>query len=709
MSMPFLLPFPLPGDEAAILRAMARPGGLMAVPAGELPYLGRAVAGLDLLGLVRLAETAGDADGAALYEFWLGAHGTEAVACAAWFNLGVARMKAGNPAGAVDAYRTALRLKPDMTEAAINLGSALEASGQTEAALGAWRSALPPASMRQILHNQLGRVMEAQGQLGPAGCELRASLLIAPHQADVQQHLVHIRQRTTAWPATRLDVPGLTEAEAAFNCGPLAALAMYDDPALQAACAADWIARKVPPAPERLAPIAGYAHNRLRIGYLSTDFCRHAMSFLIAELLELHDRARFEVYGYDASPEDGSEIRARVLAAFDHHIPIHRLPDEAAARAIVADEIDILIDLNGLTKGARLGILRWKPAPVIATYLGYIGPVPLPELDYILCDAVTIPPEMEAAYTPRPLRIDGCYQANDSRAPVLPPVSRAAEGLPESAFVYTCASHHYKLTEAMWHSWCRIIEATGNPANGGAATADGATGGATIADGAVGRMATDDLATGDGATADGAAGLVATDDLATGDVATREGATGDAAAGDAATGDAAAGGGAVQPAAKADSVLWLIDDNPESRSALTARWLACGLSADRLIFAPRVDPDRYRARLALADVFLDTHPYNAGTIASDALRMGLPIVTLQGQAFAARMAASLLTAVGLPEAIAPTAQDYEAIAIGLCHDKAAHQRMKTHLAGDAWGRTLGNSADFTRRFEAAMDRVRLTP
>ena len=165
----------------------------------------------------------------------------------------------------------------------------------------------------------------------------------------------------------------------------------------------------------------------------------------------------------------------------------------------------------------------------------------------------------------------------------------------------------------------------------------------------------------------------------------------------------------MQPAAKADSVLWLIDDNPESRSALTARWLAYGLSADRLIFAPRVDPDRYRARLALGDVFLDTHPYNAGTIASDALRMGLPIVTLQGQAFAARMAASLLTAVGLPEAIAPTAQDYEAIAIGLCHDKAAHQRMKTHLAGDAWGRTLGNSADFTRRFEAAMDRVRLTP
>ena len=612
MSMPFLLPFPLPGDEASLRRAMQRAGGLSAVPVGELAYLGRAVAGLDLLGVVRLAEEAAPADGMALYEFWLSAHGTEMPACAAWFNLGVARMKAHNPSAAVDAYRNALRLKPDLTEAAINLGSALEASGQTEAALGAWRAAMPPAALRQVLHNQLGRVLEAQGRLGPAGEELRASLLISPHQEDVQQHLVHIRQRTTAWPVTSLGVPGLTDAEAAFHCGPLAALALFDDPKLQAASAADWIARKAPPAPDHLAPVTGYAHDRIRIGYLSTDFCRHAMSFLIAELLELHDRSRFEVYGYDASPEDGSDIRARVLAALDHHIPIHGLSDEAAARSMASDEIDILIDLNGLTKGARLGILRWKPAPVIATYLGYIGPIPLPELDYILCDEVTIPQHMEQSYAPRPLRIAGCYQANDSRAPTLPPVSRAAEGLPEEAFVYTCVSHHYKLTEEVWDGWCRIMAWT------------------------------------------------------------------------------------------EDSVLWLIDDNPESRATLTDRWQAKGLAADRLIFAPRVDPDRYRARLALADLFLDTHPYNAGTIASDALRMGLPIVTLQGKTFAARMASSLLTAVGLTQGITTSQAEYEARAILLCRNRAALHHMKAHLSGDAWARTLGDAAGFTQRFEAAL-------
>ena len=612
MTLPFSLSFPMPDDERMLTRSLARAGGLTALPQAELPYLGRAIVGLGLMDLVRHAEGAALPDAVQIYEIWLTAHGSTHAACGAWFNLGVARMRSGVPAPAVEAYRQALRIKPDMTEAAINLGTALEAAGQVEAALGAWRAALPAPALRQVLHNQLGRVLEIQGRLGAAAEELRASLLIAPHQPDVQQHLVHIRQRITAWPAVDLDVPGLTAAEAAMNCGPLAALALFDDPVLQAATGADWIARKAPSPGGPLAPAEGYDHDRIRIGYLSTDFCRHAMSFLIAELLERHDRSRFEVYGYCASPEDGSDIRARVLAAMDHHVKITGLMDAEAAARIRADEIDVLIDLNGLTKGARVGVLRWKPAPVQITYLGYIGPIPLPELDYILCDEVTIPQSLDQLYTPKPLRIAGCYQANDSRPPTLPAVSRAAEGLPADAFVYCCVSHHYKLTEAMFAGWCTIL------------------------------------------------------------------------------------------AQVPGSVLWLIDDNPESRVALSGRWVAQGLDPARLIFAARVDPDRYRARLALADLFLDTAPYNAGTIASDALRMGLPLLTLRGTAFAARMAASLLTAVGLTDCIAISMEDYIARAVTFGQDAGVFGQVKAKLAGDAWMRTLGDSAGFARRFEATV-------
>jgi predicted O-linked N-acetylglucosamine transferase (SPINDLY family) len=187
---------------------------------------------------------------------------------------------------------------------------------------------------------------------------------------------------------------------------------------LQSEAAASWVRRKTVPLRERLAPPAPYEHARIRIGYMSSDFCSHAMSYLITELFERHDRTRFEVFGYCASKDDGTQLRQRVLAAFDHHRIIRTLSDEEVARLIRADEIDVLIDLNGLTDGSRLAVLRWRPAPVQATYLGFIGPLPLPELDYLFCDTTVIPPEYEAAYQPKALPIAPIYQVNDSRRTV---------------------------------------------------------------------------------------------------------------------------------------------------------------------------------------------------------------------------------------------------------------------------------------------------
>ncbi|WP_444464987.1 O-linked N-acetylglucosamine transferase, SPINDLY family protein [Rhodobacter capsulatus] len=610
--MPSVVPFlPLPGDAQTITAALRAPGGFSAE--GEIaPHLARAVAALGLDGLVTIGEAMAPREAAALYRAWLWQHGRGGDSAPAWYNLGVALQRSGKPVEAAAALESAQKLRPGLWQAGLGRGLALEAAGAADAALAAWRELLPPAEARRQIHIQMARLLEDRGRLGEAIEEARAALLIDPHQPDVVQHLVHNRQRTTAWPPAATGVPGLGEDEAAQDAGPLAALALIDDPARQAGICARWINRKVPPAPQRLAPAGGYAHDRLRIGYLSSDFCRHAMSYLIAELLERHDRSRFEIWGYDATRDDGSDVRARVLAALDHHVPIQEMTDEAAAARIRADEIDILIDLNGLTKGARPAILRAKPAPMQVTYLGYIGPVPLPELDYLLCDAVTVPPETEADYSPRPLRIAGCYQANDGVVPELPSVTRAEEGLPEGAMVFTCVSHHYKLTEAVWGRWCRIV------------------------------------------------------------------------------------------ARVPGSVLWIIDDNPESRAALTARWAAAGLAPERLIFAARTDPARYRARLALADLFLDTTPYNAGTIASDALRMGLPLITTRGRAFAARMGASLLTAIGLPDCIAEDLAGYEELAVAIGTDPARRAALKAHLAAGAWERTLGDAEDFTRRFEAAL-------
>ena len=609
-----------PSDDLASLdSALAHPGGLAGADPALAPALARAVAILPLPDLLARTARSSDEDAMRLYALWLGPHAAAPDAFAAWFNLGVLLGGSKRHAEAEAAYRRALGLRPDLAQASINLGLSLEAQRRPAEALEAWRKALPPSPLRNILHTHLGRLMEDQGQLPEALEDMRAALLIEPDQPDLQQHYVHLRQRLALWPVIDDSIPGLTAERLADRCGPLGALALHDDPARQTAINADWVARKLPPAPERLAPATGYAHDRIRIGYLSTDFCRHAMSYLIAEMLERHDRNAFEIYGYCASPEDGSDIRARVIAAFDQFIPVGALTNEEAARRIRADEIDILVDLNGLTRGARLEVLRWKPAPVQATYLGYIGPVPIPELDWMIADPVAIPPSEAAHYSPAPLLLEGCYQANDSREMDLPPVSRAEEGLPDDAFVFCCFSHHYKVTPRIFDAWTRIV------------------------------------------------------------------------------------------AACPGSVFWLAADSAASGAALHARWAAAGLAPERLILASRVDPARYRARMALADLYLDTSPYNSGTVASDALRMGLPLVTLRGRAFAARMATSLLSAVGLPDLAAGDIEGYVGLATSLARAPERHAAIRARLAGDSWRKSLGDSAAFTRRLESAFHRIRLRP
>ncbi len=551
-----------------------------------------------------------------LYRNWIAQNASGARHLfAAWFNLGAELGRAGDTKGAMLAYRTALAHRPDFALAAINLGLSLERSGDTQAALATWTRALQPDEARTALINHQARLLESSGRLLDAEARLRTSLLTVPLQPDVIQHYIHIRQKLCAWPVLTDALPELPPDRLAHYCGPLAALALFDDVDKQAGICAGWIARKTDMVARRLSPAAGYRHDRIRVGYLSSDFCRHAMSFLIAELFERHDRSRFEIYGYCNTLDDNSDIRRRVLAAFDHVRPIRELSDPDAAHLIRSDEIDILIDLNGLTQGSRIQLLRWRPAPVQATYLGFIGPVPLPELDYLLCDDYVVPPAIAAKYAPQPLSIGANYQANDSRREIGPPTTRRAAGLPAEGFVFACFSNHYKITQSHFACWMDILR--------------------------------------------GAPG----------------------------------------------SWLWLTEDNAGSCANLRREAAAAGIDPARLVFAGRVSPADYMSRLAVADLFLDTFPYNAGTIASDAIRMGLPLLTRSGEAFASRMAASLLHAIGADHGITTDETTYTGTAISLATDQHAYAAYKHHFTGAGWASTIGDIGALTAGLEATLERI----
>ena len=164
------------------------------------------------------------------------------------------------------------------------------------------------------------------------------------------------------------------------------------------------------------------------------------------------------------------------------------------------------------------------------------------------------------------------------------------------------------------------------------------------------------------------------------------------------------------------SVLWLAETNTSAKNHLRREAAARGVDPDRMVFAKRMPSSaEHLARLGLADLFLDTLPYNAHATAADALWVGLPVLTCIGETFAGRVAASVLNAIVLPELIAATAESYERIAVDLVNHPERLAAIKRKLAENRLTKPLFDTELFTRHIEAAYrarydrDQVGLPP
>jgi predicted O-linked N-acetylglucosamine transferase (SPINDLY family) len=398
-----------------------------------------------------------------LYRCWL-QHTPSPLAYAAHFNLAVSLSNLGRDGEAEVAYRTAIAQKPDFIEAHLNLGTLLERIGQAPAALDIWRKVPgfgdPASKSDSALHvqawNNLGRLLEIRKELAEAEQMLRNSLLLDPSQKNPLTHYVHLRQKQCEWPIYQ-PFAQITEAQMHEATSALALLSASNDPAAQLAAAKRFVAEKVDPPEVELAPRTGYAHRKLRVAYLSSDFCSHAVSILTAELYELHDRDKIKLYGFSWSREDGTPLRARVVKALDNYIAIHKMSDREAAECIRGHEIDILVDLHGLTSGTRPGILALRPAPVQITYLGFPGTTGLPQIDYVLADRFVLPPELATHFSEKPLYMPDCFQINDRQREIGAALTREQCGLPPDGFVFCSFNNNFKFSEEMFDCWMRIL------------------------------------------------------------------------------------------------------------------------------------------------------------------------------------------------------------------------------------------------------------
>jgi len=224
--------------------------------------------------------------------------------------------------------------------------------------------------------------------------------------------------------------------------------------------AAEIFANSEYPENPALGPILKRPRNKkIRIGYFSADFRNHAVSFLTAELFELHDKSKFEIIAFSAGPDDQSTMRLRLEKAFDQFIDINNHSDQDVAKLARELGIDIAVDLGGFTAENRLGIFTYRAAPIQVSYIGFLGTTGTPYMDYLLSDRTITPEGTEQFYSEKIACLPS-YQVNDSQRRISEKVfTRSELGLPENGFIFTCFNNNYKILPSIFASWMRILKA----------------------------------------------------------------------------------------------------------------------------------------------------------------------------------------------------------------------------------------------------------
>ena len=401
-----------------------------------------------------------------LYSTWIQHNQDHPLIYAVLFNYSVVQSDAGNLNAARESLERAIALNPEFLQAHINLGRIHERIGTVGSALAQWSVVLsklealngPALTHKTMALNQSARALEAAGQDELAESMLRQSLELDNRQREVAQHFLALRQRQCEWPIV---TPWERVSQEALMTGisPLSAAAYTDDPMLQLAIA--WNYNKsdvgVPPFVIDSWPKATSHTGKLRIGYVCSDFREHALGHLLAEVLGLHNREQVEVYAYYCGPAAKDPIHENFKATSDHWLEITGLDDITAARRIVEDGIQILVDLNGYTREGRTKLFALRPAPVIVNWLGYPGTMGSPYHHYLIADEWIIPPDHEIYYSEKVLRLP-CYQSTNRKRIVSDrKVTRKDVGLPENAMVYCCFNGAHKISRFTYERWLMIL------------------------------------------------------------------------------------------------------------------------------------------------------------------------------------------------------------------------------------------------------------
>lgn len=542
-----------------------------------------------------------------------------------YFDLGNLLQQQRRTREAIECFRACVRHRPDHVEAYANLGAALQAQGALDLANFCLQRALILDPNHAVANFNLGLLLETQKKYEEALQNYQKALSLKPEWTQVYYNLMRLWLSLGNWNDYEGRVQELIrrteehlKTENAAGLTPLI-LSYFRVPlSLHREVASLWAAQAVRSVRgmdefrKDICEKPSFLVNQpLRIGYISPDFRTHPVGMLIYEMFQLHDRTKFQVYGYSLVPVR-DDYTITIECGCDVFRDISEMSTEAAAAQIQADEIQILIDLGGYTTHTRPEILALQPAPIQCSYLGYPGTMGADFIKYIIADRWLVPPNLAKFYTEEVIYLPSGFVSSKLAISEVP-VRRVDFGVSECAFVFCCFNAAYKIEPVVFASWMRILQAV------------------------------------------------------------------------------------------PDSVLWL--SNPQCatfQENIRYQAESLGVSADRLIFAETLPFPEYMARCRLADLFLDTFVYNAGSTAIAVLQAGVPVLTVPGDTYASRMGASVCAAAGLEEMICNSSEEYEKRAIYFATHRDELAKIRQKLEANLQSAALFDTALFVRNLEAAL-------
>lgn len=536
----------------------------------------------------------------------------------AWRSLGELLVLLKQHQPALKCFQNSIDLQPNSKQAHINKASLLMSLSRYEEALVSFARAIElsdtPKEKSELLVSQ-GNALKELKQLELSARSFEEALRFNPSHEYLAGMVAYAKQLSCDWK----ELDGLieqTEKKIAKNekvSLPFVSISLTDDPACHHQ-AAMIFSRSTFPTKNDLGPIRRRGSSKkIRLAYYSADFYNHATAYLMAHMLELHDREKFEVVGFSFGGSRQDEMSTRIAQSFDELIDVSALTDLEVAKISREKGVDIAVDLKGFTKNARPGIFAYRCAPVQVNYLGYPGTMGADYFDYIIADDIVLPLSFRHHYSEKVAYLPNSYQVNDAKRQIgNKKFGRSELGLPESGFVFCCFNNSYKISADTFDDWCQILKAVQG------------------------------------------------------------------------------------------SVLWLLKDSAPASNNLRHEASKRGVDPHRLVFAGRMSLQEHLARQQSADLFLDTLPVNAHTTASDALWAGLPLLTLPGQSFASRVAASLLYALDLAELVVTDRNAYIEKAIELATVPSKLQKIRSSLDKNRVVKPLFDTLLFTRNIEQAF-------